>query len=150
MEIGGKFVFMVDQEYLSKFLPTLEGTVFHATTLEAYNNIRSQGFIVPNSEGLYSSPFGNYDGYFKKRGCVSFFDYRNTKGVEEQVYKCLPTNAFEHSTALVILQLSPDCYGNLVSWEGWKLEGAYSEQIIPYIETGIKGRVAISNIVSAS
>lgn len=139
---------MLHEEDLDSILQPLMGKVFHATTVESLNDITKSGFIAPNQCNSFTSPFGKYTGYFKARGCVSFFDYRPHSQLESHINKCLPTNIFEHSTGIAILELTPYRYSDLVGWENWKREGLLDQQIVPYVEVGIEGNVELDDICS--
>jgi hypothetical protein len=136
---------MLDQDITESIKASLMGKVFHATTIEALDKIKNSGFIAPNLDNEFDSPFGRYNGYFKNKGCVSFFDYRPNEQLENYIHKCFPTQIFEKSAGLVILELSSNRYPHLVNWENWKKEGS-GFQIVPYVETAIKGIVNLSDI----
>ncbi len=107
--------------------------------------------IYPNS-GAFTSPFGNsVNGYFRLKGCVSLFDYRNfgTENWEEHAYKCLPTMPLDAYSPLVFLFLDAREFIKLIPWIRWKEEEAWSQRVVPHIETGYPGALALSCIKSA-
>lgn len=138
---------MITREIIDKALSKLMGKVFHVTTLEAFESIKQADFIYPNVDDIYSSPFGRSNGYFKNKRCVSFFDYRLQLKHESYIFKCLPTEVFEYSKGMVILELSPNQYGNLISWREWDKEKAFAQKVVPYVEVGLKGAVNIKDII---
>lgn len=141
---------MLHEEDLDSILHSLMGKIFHATTVESLKNISKSGFIAPNQSNLYTSPFGKHNGYFKARGCISFFDYRPHSQLKNYINHCLPTKIFEHSNGIAILELSPHRYSDLIGWENWKKEGLLNQQIVPYIEKGIEGKVSMDDICSVN
>ncbi|SHO54392.1 hypothetical protein [Vibrio quintilis] len=136
---------MNDVATINKFMTLLEGKVFHATTWESYESIKNDGYIYPNQMDYYHSPFGSENGYFKSKGCVSFFDYRSTKKNKDYMLLCIPTRIFEVSRKMVILELSTKKYDRLISSSKW-LEEDSSKKVVPRIEVGVKGPVSISDI----
>jgi hypothetical protein len=129
---------------------SLSGQVLHVTTIPCFENIRAVGAIQPNTEGL-ASPFGNStNGYFRLKGCVSLFDYRafGTNDWEEHAYKCLPTMPLETHSALVFLFLDAGEFIKLISWIRWKEEEAWSQRVVPHVEVGYPGALALQFIKS--
>lgn len=126
----------------------LIGKIFHVTPLENLVSIQDMG-LKPNTELKIKSKFTNTaTGFFRLRGCVSFFDYRNygSKTWKEHAYKCRPTQVLDRTNAIAILFLSEGLFDNLVPWTKWKEEEAYSQQVVPHIEIGYKGIVSMSHI----
>ncbi|MEC4194350.1 hypothetical protein VSP75_25005, partial [Escherichia coli] len=82
--------------------------------------------------------------------CVSFFDYRcyGTKHWEEHAYKCFPTQFIKHvpNDRISILFLHESKFDKLIPWTAWKAEEAWSDRVVPYVETGYKGIVSLSEI----
>ncbi len=134
------------REEIDKVLSKLMGKVLHITTLEAFKEIKQSGFIYPNEDDSYFSPFGSTNGYFKNKGCVSFFDYRTQLKHEEYIFKCLPTKIFEYSKVMVIFELSHNRYDYLISWREWDREKAFLQKVVPYVEVGLKGAVELKYI----
>lgn len=126
----------------------LIGKVFHVTPLENFPSIQEKG-LTPNTELKVKSEFTNTaTGFFRLRGCVSFFDYRNygSKTWKEHAYKCRPTQVLDRTNAIAVLFLSEDLFDGLVPWTKWKEEEAYSQQVVPHIEIGHKGIVSMTHI----
>ncbi|ENO0457031.1 hypothetical protein ACAK56_000935 [Salmonella enterica] len=132
-------------------LPMVSGKVFHVTPTANMHLIKKSGALIPNSNLLNISRFGNSsNGFFRQRGCVSFFDYRcfGTKDWEAHAYKCFPTQILnrEPGDKISILFLHKCKYDMLIPWTIWKKEEAWAERIVPYVETGYKGKVYLSDI----
>jgi hypothetical protein len=130
------------------FAIKMRGFVFHATTLENYESILSSGGLVANCDGSRSSVFGNSNGFFRSRSCISFFDYRNLDDnkVHQQLYKCIPTNIVEKHGVMAVLVLSKNLYSNLQPWTAWEQERAYSLKVVPRVEIGYPDFVPMSSI----
>lgn len=129
----------------------LEGCVFHITLAETARNIIITGEIQNNLNGDRHSPFGYNIGFFRKNGCVSFFDYRNEGAPPEDGWdfyrnKCHPIMAFQNSHEIAVFFLKEPQYKHLISWKVWEEEKAYSQNIVPYVEVGLKGNVLLSDI----
>lgn len=137
--------------YNDDILPALVGRVFHVTTAAKMLLIKKSGALVPNTELMHVSKFGNTsNGFFRQRNCVSFFDYRcyGTKSWKEHAYKCFPTQILkrEKSDNISILFLHESKFEELIPWTLWKEEKAWSERVVPYIETGYEGMVSLRDI----
>lgn len=132
-------------------LPALSGRVFHVTPENNMSLIKQSGALVPNSELVQISKFGNSsNGFFRQRNCVSFFDYRcyGTKSWEEHAYKCFPTQILNcvPGDRISILFLHESKFDKLISWTAWKEEESWGDRVVPYVETGYKGIVSLSEI----
>ncbi|HBA7606451.1 TPA: hypothetical protein J1237_002376 [Escherichia coli] len=137
--------------YNDDILSALSGKVFHVTTAANMLLIKQSGALVPNSELLQFSRFGNTsNGFFRQRNCVSFFDYRcyGTRFWKEHAYKCFPTQILKHEQGdkISILFLHESKFEKLIPWTSWKEEKAWGERVVPYVETGYKGIVSLSDI----
>ena len=122
----------------------LKGRVFHVTPTHNMLSIEKIGAVLPNLECERESLFGNsVNGYFRLRGCVSFFDYREygSQAWEEHAYKCTPTQILGRTKSISILFLSENEYKNLVPWIKWKEEEKWSERVVPHVEAGYPGPV---------
>jgi hypothetical protein len=131
-------------------MPILAGKVFHITPSTNMDSIIKKGAILPNQSGEWSSLFGNSsNGFFRLRGCVSFFDYREygQPQWEEHAYKCMPGQILERASSISALVLSKGRYSALESWSNWKVEEKWSQRVVPHIEIGHKGAVSLENIV---
>jgi hypothetical protein len=132
-------------------LPLLVGRAFHVTTKPGYDAIRAAGAIRPNSDATFKSPFGNYKSYFRSRGCVSVFDLRTATPaqVDEGLGKIYFLNPARASNDPVYLFLADECSARLLPWSRWKDDQAWSEMVVPYIEAGHPGDIALTFITDA-
>lgn len=131
-----------DQE----LMPLMKGKVFHVTTATNFAHIKKSNTIIPNPNSERASPFGNYkNGFFKLKGCVSFFDYRDygSDDWEANAYKCTPSQILHKAECISILVLSEEYYDKLITWEDWKTEEKWSHMIVPHIEVGYPGPVKL-------
>lgn len=137
----------VEGEPIADIEDILEGKVFHVTSLPNWNLIRQSGFILPNPDGLLPTTFGSHNSLFRKRGCVSVFDYR-VKPPEDPInyrHRCDPLQPAQPDTpGIAILFLHPDVYPKLLSWELCRDEVMYRERVVPYVEAGHPGPISIS------
>ena len=130
-------------------LPAVEGRVFHATSEENMGSIIQSGGLIPNLDLEFSSSFGKIpNGYFRTRGCVSFFDYRRygTPQWEEHAYKCFPTQNLRQGETMCLLFLHERIFGDLIPWTAWKDEKAWCDRVVPWVESGYKGKVPLDCI----
>lgn len=76
-------------------LPALLGRVFHVTPENNMSLIKQSGALIPNSELLQMSRFGNSsNGFFRRRNCVSFL---TTDVMGLSIGKNMPINVFQLS-----------------------------------------------------
>ena len=71
--------------------PIIEGKVFHVSKSKFWTKIEETGKIISNINGNLETSFGSSNNsYFKKKGCVSVFDYRNIHNnkFQKHMYKC--------------------------------------------------------------
>lgn len=139
---------VIEIETFSDLLPYLRGRVFHITLISTLVEIREIGALKQNF-GNRVSPFGNTsNGYFRSKGCVSFFDYRNCESAEweEHAYKCLPTLPLQKEGSIVVLFLSESEHYKLQSWENWKFEQLWSFRVVPYVECGYPAPFSFADI----
>ena len=132
-------------------LPVLSGRIFHGTPTANMPLIKQSGALIPNSELLQVSKFGNSsNGFFRKRNCVSFFDYRccGSKYWEEHAHKCFPTLILERGRGdkISILFLHESKFNKLIPWTLWKEEEAWGDRVVPYVEAGYNGIVPLRYI----
>ncbi len=129
---------VLDISRFDDILPYLRGKVFHVTPTASLAVILADGFLLPNV-GDRVSLFGNTTtGYFRHKGCVSFFDYRRPDSEEwkEHAHKCLPTLPLTRTQQIAILFLAEKEHQKLISWEGWKREQLWSYRVVPHVECG--------------
>jgi hypothetical protein len=135
-------------EYLMSFI---KGKVFHVSRVSNWKSIEDVGKILPNRNGELETSFGSSDNsYFKNKGCVSVFDYRNIHGEkpQEHMHKCRPTKPLTPEEGIVIFILKEECHDKLVLWDEWK-QGDMGQMVVPYIEAGFPGAIELSQIEEA-
>ena len=145
----------VDSSQLSAtLLPYLRGRVFHVTRLTVFEQILAAAEIRANADGEFPTVFGSTNSFFRKRGCVSFFDYRSASSeqIEDAIGKCSPFNLpatdpeSGNESQIAFLFLSTTEYGRLIPWTKWKEEEAYTDKVVPWVESGYLGSVPITSI----
>ena len=133
---------------LQQLLPNIEGKVFHVSKSKNWPMIEELGKIIPNENGELETSFGSSkNSFFKNKGCVSVFDYRNINEdkPQEHAYKCSPTSPLTPEEGIVIFVLREESYSTLISWEGWKQEDL-SQMVVPHVEAGYPGAIELSLI----
>jgi hypothetical protein len=146
-------VSLSDFQLHTNLLPSLVGRVFHVTSLNAYRQIRIDGEIRSNVMGELPTIFGSTNSFFRRRNCVSFFDYRSasTEQIENAIGKCSPYHlpssdpqrAYQPNIAFLFL--SNAAHDRLIPWTKWKEEQS-TEKIVPWVEAGYPGPVPITLI----
>jgi len=135
--------FRREAESLDDISSLLEGRVFHVTKLAYLDAILTSGEIRPNGDSSLPTTFGYpANGFFRKRNCISLFDYRiePTDQIKDFRTRCWP---FQHARGgIAILILMPDIYPALVPWTRWKEEEAWSDQVVPHVEAGYPGSIS--------
>lgn len=129
-------------------IPMVAGRVFHATSAANMELIRESSALVPNLDLLHHSMYGYSDnGFFRKRGCVSFFDYRcfGTPYWKDNAFKCFPTQNLEVGESMSILFLRESEYEMLIPWTTWRAEKTF-DRVVPWVEAGYKGEVPLRHI----
>lgn len=129
--------------------PYLSGHVFHVTKLKNLENIVACGEIRVNQNEEFETTFGSTsNSFFRNRGCVSLFDYRNTNTelFEKHAFKCIPTQAASPENGIVVFIISENLYPTLISWRLWHNDEAYNQMVLPYFETGYPGSILLSNV----
>ncbi len=126
----------------------LWGRGFLVTPLANLDAIIEAGEIRPNTNGDYAGGFGQYNSFFRNRGCVSLFDYRDVpdEHVDMYVGRCHPAQAASLESGIAIFILRDPDQMNLVSWMRWKEEETWREMVVPYIETGHEGPISLTLI----
>ena len=144
-----------ETEPLDDIEAQLEGQVFHVTKLAYLPSIIESGEIRPNSDGALPTTFGYaINGFFRKRNCVSLFDYRLEPNEEIKDFRrrCYPFSpARPPNGAIAALILKSGVYSALVPWTKWKEEQAWNEMVVPYVEAGYPGPLPfrlVSEIIS--
>ncbi|MCD0418898.1 hypothetical protein LOC51_16940 [Rubrivivax sp. JA1024] len=135
----------------SSLLPELRGRVFHITSVANFLEIIRTGSILHNQSGELKSN-GSYNAYFKNRGCVSFCDLntnvrpRKVREAALSKYNIFGQGDGERS---VFLFLAPASYGKLIPWTAWKKDKAWSEMVVPHLESGYPGFVPLEEVEEA-
>ena len=110
----------VETDNLDDIAAMLEGRVFHVAKLACLDSILRDGEIRTNKEGHLPSSFGHLtNGFFRKRDCVSLFDYRlapteEIKGFRGKCHPFMP--ARPESEGVAILLMSPEIHASLIPW----------------------------------
>lgn len=131
---------------MEKLMGYLEGNLFHVTRKCNWDKIKACGEICPNINGEFEPSFGNYENsYYKNKGCVSVFDYRNIyeKKAKRHRYKCLPTDPLSPDSGIAILLFKPEIEQKLLLWDDVKNKD-YSQTVVPYVEAGHHGSISLS------
>jgi hypothetical protein len=148
----GEEVVRREREPLDDIEARLQGRVFHVTSASSWESIKACGAIQPNSEGLWTSPFGSRNGFFRKRGFVSVFDYRPSPTEEVASFRgrCHPLYgaARPGREAIVVAFLSDAAICRLEPWDAWSKEQAWDEMVVPLVEAGHPGPINLSDVVS--
>ena len=134
---------------INSLFPYLEGRVFHVTKESNLDSILECGEIQPNKDGLYGTTFGSStNSFFRKRGCVSLFDYRSATQEQFDMFlgRCSPTQPASPEDRIAILFFNDSIYQDLLPWTMWKEEKAYREMILPYLEAGYLGPIAVEKV----
>ncbi|MDP1536958.1 MAG: hypothetical protein Q8L95_07245 [Burkholderiales bacterium] len=137
----------VETDSLDDIAAMLEGRVFHVSKLAYLDAILRDGEIRTNVDGSLPTSFGFLsNGFFRKRDCVSLFDYRLALTDEIRGYrgKCSPLMpARPASEGVAILLMLPEIHTSLIPWSTWKDENACGDMIVPYVEVGHRGPIPL-------
>lgn len=126
----------------------LEGCVFHVTRREYWPAIQRTGAILPNIDGSLATTFGSSkNSFFRNRGCVSVFDYREPP--DEEIIdcrrRCYPFQpAAPGGKGITLLVLNSSLHEHLQPWTLWQDEKAYEEMIVPRVELGHIGPISLN------
>jgi len=128
----------------------LQGHVFHVTKLEYLPSIEKCGEIRANRNGTFPSTFAHRpNGFFRKRDCVSLFDYRTEPNEQIRDFRgrCNPFRpAFPPNGPIAILVLAPTAYKNLIPSTALAEERAFDEIVVPHVETGYPRAIPLTLI----
>lgn len=131
-----------ESDSLEDLVEALEDRVFHSTRLSYLPSILARGAILPFSQSGVTA-YGYPNGFFKRRGCVSVFDYRQRPPTDIDRQKCSPFYpAQPGGDGVAILFLSRTAHTCLIPWTVWQEERAYGEMIVPYVEAGYPGAIS--------
>ena len=135
----------------AEVMQLLEGEVFHVTPRKNWAGIQQAGAICPNTELASPSAFGDFpNSYFRQRGCVSLFDYREfpTDEIWQYRNRCHPLMGAEPGgEGIAILILHPSIHESLIPWTLWKDEQAWSQRVVPHAEAGCPEPVSCELVV---
>lgn len=135
-----------ESESLEDLVHLLEGRVFHSTRLSLLQSILDRKAILPFSQSGVTS-FGYPNGFFKRRDCVSVFDYREAPPNPTDRHRCSPFYpAKPGEDGVALLFLNEMAHSSLIPWTRWKDERAFGEMIVPYVEAGHPGPISIGFI----
>jgi hypothetical protein len=128
----------------------LEGQVFHVTRRAYWRSIVEAGGVLPNADGRLPTTFGSSsNSYFKNRGCVSVFDYREVadETIEDYRSRCSPLQpARGENEGISIIFFKASIYEKLIPWTKWKEDNALREMVVPHGEAGHPGPIALSEV----
>lgn len=128
----------------------LQGSVFHVTLTSLWREIEASGQLLPNINGKQKTTFGSsQNSFFRKKGCVSLFDYRvhPTEEINDFRSRCDPLQPAEpNGEGISILIMSEVIYERLIPWTKWKEEEAYGEMVVPHVEVGHPGPIPIKDV----
>ena len=133
---------------LEKLMDILDRKVFHVSLTSNWAKISKSGKIIPNIDNTHETTFGSSsNSYFKNKGCVSVFDYRNIHDEEAQkhIHKCCPTRPLLDGKGITIFILKPETHACLITWKNWKNEDL-RQMIVSYIEAGYPGAISLDSI----
>lgn len=127
----------------------LEGKVFHVTKQAYWPNIVGSGKIRANKDGSLPTTFdSSHNSYFRKRNCVSVFDYRTPidENIKDFRRRCHPFQAATPGgDGIVICILSPKVYYKLIH----PPKGVTCEMVVPYVEAGFPCAISLDYIDKA-
>jgi hypothetical protein len=134
----------------TELLPLLRERAFHVTCQRNLDAILRAGAIAVNADGTLETTFGSSsNSFFRNRGCVSIFDYRNIsdKDLDDSIFRCSPWQPAERCDwHLAFLFLTEEARRQLRPWTEWKTTQSLREMVVPYAEAGFPGAVPISAI----
>jgi hypothetical protein len=139
----------IESQPLSDVEAMVEGKVFHVTRRDAWDQIALCGEIRPNTDGSFATPFGSSNSYFRRRGCVSVFDFREPPTEEIRVFRtrCWPFQPAQPGNGgIAILLLKQSLHDRLIPWTHWKEESAYGEMVVPHVEAGHPGPIPTTEV----
>lgn len=140
---------ILDRELFATLEPRLLGRVFHVTSHEVAHRVLGGEGILTNENGTLTSGFRSSDqSFFRLRGCVSLFDFRNLTpdGREKALYDASALNPNGHANNCpAFLFLNPCCFDKLLPWT--LCDG--KQMVVPYVECGHEGPIGCESITEA-
>lgn len=144
------FLTLHEAELQDRLLPRLRGRVFHVTCAANRDSIAAAGAILPNLDYRLPSSFGaSREGFFRLRGCVSVFDYRQVSDerLEDSLWRCSPWNAVRRCQyQLAVYFLAPEACAVLESWHLWGQQEAWRQMVVPHVEAGHPGPISLNAV----
>jgi hypothetical protein len=133
---------------LGDIVDMLAGHVFHATRRSSYDRILACGEIRSNPEGTLPPGYGNPNGFFRKRNCVSLFDYRSEPPPDRLEFRtrCSPFQLAQPCGELAILIFKREIEPLLIPWTRRDDERAFRDMVVPYVEAGHQGPISVDMI----
>jgi hypothetical protein len=124
-------------------VPQIRGRIFHVTSIERFLAIYKAGAIKNNKD--QSLKKHEYNSYFANKGCVSVVDLvNNTKPIVTRRKMLNDYSIFEKGGQVTtFLFLAPEIHSQIITWEAYKREKAYGQQIVPELESGIPGEIPL-------
>jgi hypothetical protein len=141
---------LLEDEAPERVEDLLEGRVFHVARYELLEQIQKDGVLRSNADGSLQTTFGSSSSsYFRKRGCLSLFDYREPPNdtIRDFRSRCAPLQpARVGGPGVAIFMLRPAVFSQLIPWTQWKMDQACGDMIVPYVEAGFPGSIPIEQI----
>jgi hypothetical protein len=133
-----------------EMLPLLRDRVFHVSCCSTIESMLADGGILSNELGKLGMAFGSSaHSYFRFRGCVSLFDFRNLSDEEllHALDACSPWSAARACNyQLALWFLSPKAYFGLESGRDWNPKVAPGQIVVSFVEVGHPGRISLRSI----
>lgn len=131
---------------LECMLPILRGRAFHVTVLDNLSKILQDREIRPGATDTRRRPFGDYNSYFRNKGCISIFDYRSIteQQLQKSLEKCSPDQpllGLKFAAIAIFVLLTERC-PELISPSQCE-DIPYKETIVPYVEAGHHGPLSL-------
>ncbi|WP_133245471.1 hypothetical protein [Pelagibaculum spongiae] len=140
---------IVEIDSFSQLKEAMKGKVFHVTSMESLLEIKKSGCFLNNLSENRSSWFGNTNGYFRNKGCISFFDYRKIDDCPEWLPgRCNPLDILRHDS-MALLVIKPEAYLKLVVPGRRETSKERKMNLVPMIEVGIKSSLSLKLIECA-
>jgi len=138
-----------ERNLTESILPYLTKRIFHVTKKSNLNAILECGEIRSGKNNKFETTFGySSNSFFRNRGCISLFDYKTATKEQFDKYfgRCHPAMPVTPEDEIAILLINDSIYHELLSWELWREEQAYSEMVLPYLEAGHQGPISIKKV----
>lgn len=130
-------------------LPILRGTVFHVTSAENYKNILETGAILPNTKNERPYNTASDNSCFNELGCVCLIDLRICSYEQLESGLCMYSflNPSHTNNNPIFLILKDEACHSLIPWHECNSRPMKGKnQVVPYIEAGHEGPIALKAI----